>query len=222
MADNTDDILSDDPQVKKLIDIVEELRVFAPELENVFFGVNSNPAVFTLLMHIVLSCLWRRDEIGRLSKSVVEGVEDVDFQPYCESRMTGSGVAGVAPSKALLEDLQTIARHLGAAPLSQKPYNSAQPVVEAGGSNKQVTGNLFNVVRAQRSEIERLRLKADDALSMIEDLKINFKSEQTNQGLRLRTAELMSGMPLKETLSAIHQKLKEMQQLAGDEGDHPK
>jgi hypothetical protein len=60
LADNTDDILSDDPQVKKLIDIVEELRVFAPELENVFFGVNSNPAVFTLLMHIVLLPLAKR------------------------------------------------------------------------------------------------------------------------------------------------------------------
>ncbi|MET4488805.1 hypothetical protein [Bradyrhizobium sp. LA7.1] len=219
VQDNKDDVLSDDPQVKKLIDIVEELRVFAPELENVFFGVNSNPAVFTLLMYIVLSCLWRRDEIDRLSKSVVEGVEEVDFQPYCASRMTKVGPTGMIPSKVLLEDLQTIARHLGADPLSQKPYNSAQPVIESGGSNKQVTGNLFNVVRAQRGEIERLRSKAEAALSMMDELRLKGKSGQGGETWRLQAADFMSGMQLRETLRALQQKLSEMKIPADDDGD---
>ena len=137
---NDQDDPKQEPTIHKLNEIYDELRVFAPGLEYVFYGVNTAiPAVFTLLLYIVLSALWRDDEVNRLGKNVPQfgdREDEVKFTPFCKSRSSAPSDDLSAASKAILHDLRIISRHLGALPHLNLPFNSSSPVVEAGATHQ--------------------------------------------------------------------------------------
>jgi hypothetical protein len=163
-----------EPTIQKLNEIYDELRVFAPGLEYVFYGVNSNPAVFTLLLYIILSALWRDDEVNRLGKNVPRGEreDEVKFTPYCKSRSSVPSDDLAAASKAILGDLRIISRHMGAQPHLNLLYNSANPVVEAGATHGQTTGDIYIQHRNLKQENNALL----DEKKALEAEKVAFLS----------------------------------------------
>ncbi|WP_156317461.1 protein kinase family protein [Cypionkella psychrotolerans] len=142
--------------INRLQEVVDELSIHAPGLQTVFYGLNSNPALFSAFLYVVLACLWRKDEVERIG--LIGGLLDsrVVFSPYCTSRLRDD-TEGSIPTVDLHRDLQILERHLSSKPESSGKFDQAQPLVEPGEYRSMHRGGtIHSTLQEQNSRIGEL------------------------------------------------------------------
>lgn len=137
--------------------LARESWFFAPGLRHVYAGLNNNPVLFAIFLDIVLSCLWRTEDVTR-SVGVRSQEIDRGLACYCESRINAERAKGSTPAENLRADLHFISDVLRGRSGFDNPWNTAHPHVmplsAAGTDDRQDPIQTISKLQKKIEELE--------------------------------------------------------------------